>query len=112
MQSMYSKQCSHVRTHLNASFLLTAFGDSSVKVRRVPPINPDATVLQDLISWDDDVTEPLLTCKLSTLELLELEVNKMDNIPSFSVHGQSMERCVQAVTRAPKCMGTSDGMAI
>ena len=75
-------------------------GDTSVRNFKIPDINLDATELQDLIEWSTEpVTEPLLTCALKDFELRDLIHTKMD-IPDFPVHGQSIERCAQAVTRA------------
>ena len=61
-----------------------------------------ASTLTDLIEWNNPankIYEPLLTCHLTNNELIDLVSNKM-NVPDFPVHGQSIERCVQAVTRA------------
>ena len=69
---------------------------------RVPPINMEAKELEDLINWKDPnltIHEPLLTCDFSKEELLRVVDTPM-TVPKFSVHGQSIERCVQAVTRA------------
>ncbi|KAK1886299.1 3-deoxy-D-manno-octulosonic acid kinase [Dissostichus eleginoides] len=47
----------------------TQLGDSSVRTRRTPDINCDASSIGDLISWSEGVSEPPLTCLLSTSEV-------------------------------------------
>ncbi|KAI4802416.1 hypothetical protein KUCAC02_020253 [Chaenocephalus aceratus] len=47
----------------------TQLGDSSVRTRRTPDINCDASSIGDLISWSDGVSEPPFTCLLSTSEV-------------------------------------------
>ncbi|KAG0714993.1 hypothetical protein GWK47_001409 [Chionoecetes opilio] len=47
----------------------TQLGDSSDRTRRTPDINCDASSIVDLISWSEDVSEPPLTCSLSTSEV-------------------------------------------
>ncbi|KAJ8409159.1 hypothetical protein AAFF_G00241800 [Aldrovandia affinis] len=47
----------------------TQLGDSSVRTRRTPDINCDASSIGDLISWSEGVSEPPLTCFLSTSEV-------------------------------------------
>ena len=76
------------------------FGDSGVRTRTVPNINFDATSLEELIDWSGNIFEPVLTSKLSTKEVEEYIDKPMKDIPSFCVHGQSIKRCVQQVTRA------------
>ena len=76
-------------------------GDSSIRPRKVPTINTDASNLQDLIDWSGTVHEPPLTCMLSRTDILKFTETKM-TVPKFPVHGQNIERCVQPVTRA--CM--------
>ena len=75
-------------------------GDRKHRARRQPKINTEATTLQDLIDWTvDGIHEPLLTCDVPTDQLSQYIEEKM-TVPKFPVHGQSIERCVQAVTRA------------
>ena len=77
-------------------------GNASARTFRVPPINMEAKELEDLINWKDPnltIHEPLLTCDFSKEELLRVVDTPM-TVPKFPVHGQSIERCVQAVTRA------------
>ena len=66
----------------------------------MPNISFDATRLDELIDWSSNIFEPVLTSKLSTKEDEEYIEKPMKYIPSFCVHGQSIERCVQQVTRA------------
>ena len=74
--------------------------NATVRPFNMPEINVDATKLEDLIDWSTvPLYEPLLTSHLSHNQLIELVMNKMD-VPDFPVHGQSIERCVQGVTRA------------
>ena len=47
----------------------TQIGDCSVRFRRTPNINPQATNLSELIDWSVDVFEPPLTCSLTRTEL-------------------------------------------
>ena len=75
------------------------FGDRSVRPRKTPKINTNATKLVDLIDWSNDVHEPILTCSMSRNDLLKLRSAPME-VVNFPVHGQSIERCVKEVTRA------------
>ena len=75
-------------------------GDRKPRARRQPKINIEATTLQDLIDWTvDSIHEPVLTCNIPTDQLPKYIEEKM-TVPKYPVHGQSIERCVQAVTRA------------
>ena len=47
----------------------TQLGDSSVRTRRTHDINHDASSIGALISWSEDVSEPPLTCSLTTSEV-------------------------------------------
>ena len=67
----------------------TQRGDSSVRTRRTPDINRDASSIGDLISWSEGESEPPLTCSLSTSEVMRV-MN----------HTQSIERVVKMVTEA------------
>lgn len=61
-----------------------------------------ATDLRDLIEWSNPeipLHESLLTCQYTKDELINIAQKKM-TVPGFPVHGQSIERCVQAVTRS------------
>ncbi|KAJ8387960.1 hypothetical protein AAFF_G00147510 [Aldrovandia affinis] len=46
----------------------TQLGDPSVRTRRTSDINCDASRIADLVSWSEGVSEPPLTCFLSTSE--------------------------------------------
>ena len=66
----------------------------------MPKINTQATKLKDLIDWTGEgVHEPVLTCDIPSEQLSNFIEEKM-TVPKFTVHGQSIERCMQAVTRA------------
>ncbi|KAJ8385803.1 hypothetical protein AAFF_G00182470 [Aldrovandia affinis] len=52
----------------------TQLGDSSVRTRRTPDINCDASSIGDLISWSEGVSEPPLTCFLNTSEEYTVDV--------------------------------------
>jgi hypothetical protein len=77
----------------------TQLGDSSVRTRRTPDINCDASRISELISWLEGVSEPPLTCSISSSEL-----KKFINIPmqvfDWPCHTQSIERVVKMVTEA------------
>ena len=74
--------------------------EKTVRARHTPVINLEATSLLNLISWDDDVHEPVLTTELTEEELRQLYVKPMSGIPDFRLDTQSIERCVKQVTRA------------
>ena len=76
------------------------FGDTSIRTRTVPNINFDAIRLEDLIDWSSNIFEPVLTSKLSTKQVKDFIDKPMKDVPAFCVDGQSIERCVQQVTRA------------
>ena len=76
------------------------FGDTSVRPRRLPSLNTDATTLKNLISWESHNTfEPIYTCNLSQIELRSIIVNPFV-VPKLSIHTQSTERVVKQVTEA------------
>ena len=62
-------------------------------------MNLDATSVADIISWTDDVHEPVLTCELTTKELKSC-LAEPRKVPKWPVHGQSIERVVKEVTKA------------
>ena len=64
-----------------------------------PQIKTEATRLQYLIDWSADIHEPVLTCDIQT-DCLSNYLDKEMTVAKFPVHGKSIERCVQAVTRA------------
>ena len=47
-------------------------GDFRVRSKKTPSINPDATTLSELIDWSDGVSEPPLTCSMTTVEVKAL----------------------------------------
>ena len=78
-----------------------ALGDTRVRPRRTPLLNPDATSISTLISWESDVHEPIFTCKMTKAEVSKI-VDTPLSIPPFSIHTQSTERVIQQVTQAAK----------
>ena len=77
----------------------TQLGDSSVRPRRTPEINEKATNLLELIDWDEQCYEPLLTTSISTADLKQFLTIPMQ-VPAWPSHTQSIERCVKQVTEA------------
>ena len=77
------------------------YGEANILPRKrlVPTINIGATSLENLINWSSDIHEPPLTCDLNKPELKLISDSPM-SVPNFPLHGQNIERCVQAVTRA------------
>ena len=74
-------------------------GDSSVRSRKTPDINENATKLEDLIDWSCELSEPPLTCNLTTKEIKEFVAAPM-TVPNWTSHTQSVERLVKKVTEA------------
>ena len=75
-------------------------GDTGVRPRvHAKYLNKDATKLTDLISWEENVYEPVFTCSLSPDDIRQFLDRPMD-VPYMPVHGQSMERLVKQVTAA------------
>ena len=70
-----------------------------VRLRRTSDISCDATRIGDLINWSEDVSEPPLTCSLSTSELKNFIDSPM-KVPDWSCHTQSIERVIRMVTEA------------
>lgn len=76
------------------------FGDTRVRPRRTPTINPQSTSLMNLISWEKaDLHEPVFTASLNNEEIRAL-VDAPFNAPYFPLHTQSTERAVCQVTAA------------
>ena len=75
-------------------------GDISVRPRRTPIINIKALKLNELVDLaSKDVTEPPLTAKLTTAKVKKFIDQPME-VPDWSSHTQSVERCVKMVTEA------------
>ena len=75
-------------------------GDTTVRPRRTPSLNRNATNLMNMIQWEKSTLyEPFLTCTLYKHGLIELLNNPMV-VPYFPCHGQCIERVVKQVTRA------------
>jgi hypothetical protein len=74
-------------------------GDSSVRPRKTPSVNTEATSLSQLIDWSSGVYEPPLTCSLTTYDIKTF-VSKAMVVPDWPSHTQSVERCVKMTTEA------------
>ena len=72
-----------------------------IRDRKTPEINMEAQSLKELISWECDVFEPVLTESLTVEQLREFHSKPMV-VPYFCLHTQSIERCVKETTRAAK----------
>ena len=77
----------------------TQVGDRSVRDRKAHDINEHATKLADLIDWSEKLTEPPLTCSLTTKNIKEFVASPM-KVPDWPSHTQSVERLVKRVTEA------------
>ena len=78
----------------------TQKGDSSVRSRRTPEINPKANSIVKLIDWTEEgVSESPLTCSLTTGEI-KCFVHTPMKVPDWPCHTQSIERVVKMVTEA------------
>ena len=67
-------------------------------------LNKKATLLKDLIIWEDEITcEPILTQNMTEAELKSLEASPMA-VPVAPVHAQNVERCVKEVTAASEAV--------
>ena len=75
------------------------FGDTSVRPRRTPAINFQATSLTTLIPWDKDIHEPVFTCSLSNEEIRKL-IDHPFPAPYFPLHTQYCEWAVKQTTEA------------
>ena len=78
------------------------FGSTKPRSRRLPKLNIKANDLKSLISWTK-AHEPLLTCALSKVELLEVKDKPME-APYYSLHTQGIERGVKEVTHASEAV--------
>ena len=74
-------------------------GDMSVRPRKTPKINTNASCLKELIPWNEDIHEPPLTCHLTTNEIKQYIEMPMQ-VPDWPSHTQSVERCVKMTTEA------------
>lgn len=77
----------------------TQVGDRSLRDRKARDINEHATKLADLIDWSETLTEPPLTCSLTTKNIKEFVASSM-KVPDWPSHTQSVERLVKRVTEA------------
>ena len=74
----------------------TLLGDSSVRARKTPDINCDASSIDDLISWSDGMSKPPLTCSLYTSEVKNFINAPMEGLNLLFT--QSIEIVVRIVT--------------
>ena len=70
-------------------------GDKSVRLRKLPYLNLEATSLEKLISWDE-ASEPLSTCDFTRKELEQIKEEPLQP-PYFCCHTQGIERAVKEV---------------
>ena len=74
-------------------------GNDSVRPRRTPELNTEATKISELINWKMPVYEPPLTTSLTTFEVKQF-LSKPMEVPNWCCHTQAIERCVKMVTEA------------
>jgi len=74
-------------------------GNASVRPRTIPKINADAKSLIDLIDWCSGITEPPLSCSLTTAQIKQFVDTPMI-VADWPSHTQSVERCIKMVTEA------------
>jgi hypothetical protein len=72
-----------------------------IRDRKTPELNMEAKNLKELISWEADICEPVLTENLTEDQLREYYAKPME-VPYFCLHTQSVERCVKQTTQASK----------
>jgi len=77
----------------------TQLGDNKVRPRKTPDINCDANTLSELIDWTTAVYEPPLTCPMTTEEIENFTDQPME-VPDWTSHTQTIERCVKMTTEA------------
>ena len=69
---------------------------SNIRAKKNPEINMEATSLKNIISWENDVFEPILTTELTDEDLMHFYEEPM-KVPVIGLHTQSIERCVKQV---------------
>ena len=70
-------------------------GDMTCREHTTPNINLGAKTVRELINWKNEkIYEPVFTCKMTIKELESIKEKPLQ-IPSFSVHTQSVERVVR-----------------
>ena len=74
-------------------------GNASVRVRKTPEIELDATSLLELLNCQKVHHEPPLTCDLTTSQVKQI-INAPMEVPDWPCHTQSIERVVKMVTEA------------
>ena len=77
-----------------------SYGDKSVRDFHPPLLNLKASALLDLIDWKEEIlSEPILTCDLSTDEVKSLKEVPF-SVDKYSGHAQSVERAVKETSNA------------
>lgn len=77
--------------------------DGEVRDFKVPELNFEASDYTELINWQSiEVSEPPLTKKITTEDLIKMITNMPDNIEllRFPCHSQAVERHIKMVTEA------------
>ena len=101
---MINDERSHIR-ELSWRYIRKArdhYKGKSLRIFKIPALNFEATDYTTMISWQDtEVTEPLLTHKLTDKEIEDLiESKQMIAFGHLPCHTQATERCVKLVTEA------------
>ena len=68
----------------------------NIRARKNPELDMEATSLKNMINWESDVHEPVLTCELTNEELMHFYEQPV-KVPVIGLHTQSIERCVKQV---------------
>ena len=68
----------------------------NIRARKNPELDMEATSLKNMINWESDVHEPVLTCELTNEELMHFYEQPMQ-VPVIGLHTQNIERCVKQV---------------
>lgn len=83
-------------------------GDKSLRLRRNPTVNLQATKVTDLIDWQKEkLFEPVFTCNMKLSEIQNIRESPYESLP-YSIHTQSCERAVQEVSHASEAVFGQD----
>ena len=74
------------------------FGNTKPRPMKLPSLNLQATMLQDMIDWKG-AKEPVLTCSLTKEQIKEIKEEPL-KAAYFSLHTQGIERTVKETTAA------------
>ena len=69
----------------------------SIRPRKSPNINTNASSFKELIHWNDDSHKPPLACFLTATEVMKY-IEMPQQVPEWPLHTQSFERCVKMTT--------------